>query len=350
MTKQELLKQADYTFQRGNRELAKKYLSDFLAKYPEEEAAWMLMARILEDPEQKTTCYERVLKLNPNNAEAKIGLTRIKLPGKTIPKNLLIANQTNPSARPSRTFMRGFGIFVALVLVLGSTSFVVARNAPSSAVASLLTIPTPTLYAGSSINVDIASQTRARIGAQYPQYAPLVDALISFAVDNAESGLEGAPERPGVQMVPSETTALEAITAFEKALPQPGSLSSVTLTEKQLTSWLALEIQNTPDLPLSDMHVYLQNDRIQLWCMVNGATNSTSALITGGLGIDSNKNPKFQIESIQIGAQPLPGMLVSQMEAWLNQFILDKIAQQSPGLQVMNVNVSNGLITISGMR
>ena len=89
MTKQELLKQADYTFQRGNRELAKKYLSDFLAKYPEEEAAWMLMARILEDPEQKTACYERVLKLNPNNAEAKIGLTRIKLPGKTIPKNLL---------------------------------------------------------------------------------------------------------------------------------------------------------------------------------------------------------------------------------------------------------------------
>ena len=34
MNKQELLKQADYTFQRGNRELAKKYLAELLTKYP----------------------------------------------------------------------------------------------------------------------------------------------------------------------------------------------------------------------------------------------------------------------------------------------------------------------------
>ena len=85
MNKQELLKQADYTFQRGNRELAKKYLTDFLAQYPNEESAWMLMARIEEEPERKIECYERALKINPNNTEAKIWTCPHQIPSKTFP-------------------------------------------------------------------------------------------------------------------------------------------------------------------------------------------------------------------------------------------------------------------------
>ncbi len=70
MNKQELFKQADYNFQRGNRELAKKYLTEFLSSYPNDEAGWMLMARIVEDKELKCQCYQRVQKINPNNNEA----------------------------------------------------------------------------------------------------------------------------------------------------------------------------------------------------------------------------------------------------------------------------------------
>jgi hypothetical protein len=38
------------------------------------------------------------------------------------------------------------------------------------------------------------------------------------------------------------------------------------------------------------------------------------------------------------------------MEGWLNQVLLEKIDQQAPGLEIMNINISNGLVTISGMR
>jgi hypothetical protein len=30
--------------------------------------------------------------------------------------------------------------------------------------------------------------------------------------------------------------------------------------------------------------------------------------------------------------------------------LLEKIDQQAPGLEIMNINISNGLVTISGMR
>jgi hypothetical protein len=350
MNKQELLKQADYAFQRGNRELAKKYLTDFLTQYPNEESAWMLMARIMEEPERKTECYEHALKINPNNPEAKIGLARIKFPGKTLPLREIAAENQSQSSRPFKNLLRGVSIFAILAILFGTTSFVVVRSSPESTFAKLLTFPAPTLYPQIPITGDVAAQTRAEMSEKYPQYAPLVDALIGFAVNNAESGLEGAPERPGAPIAPSDAAGAEAKTTLENALPQPGSLSSVTLTERQLTSWLAMEMKNSPDLPLSDVQVYLRNNKIQIWGMVAGSTNSTSALIVGNLEIDSNKAPGITVDSMQIGTQTIPDVLVSQMKTWLNQLLIEEINKQMPGLQIMNIKVTNGLITISGMR
>jgi tetratricopeptide (TPR) repeat protein len=350
MNKQELFKQADYTFQRGNRELAKKYLTDFLAQYPNEESAWMLMARIEEEPGRKAACYQRAIKINPNNSEAKIGLTRIKFPAKTLPRHNFVNEKTFQRSSPFKNLLRGVGIFAALAIVFGTTSFVVARNNPKSAVAKLLISATPTLYAQIPAAGHVAAQTRAAISAEYPQYASLVDALIGFAVNSAESGSDGAPERPGAQIIPSDSVGLDAQAALENALPEPGSLSSVTLSEQQLTSWLAMEMKHNSDLPLSDVQVYLRDNKIQIWGTVAGSTNSTSALIVGNLEIDANKNPSIKIESIQIGAQKIPGVLVSQAETWLNQMLIDKIDKQLPGLQIMNIKISSGMITISGMR
>ncbi len=225
-----------------------------------------------------------------------------------------------------------------------------ARRNPESVVAKLLVIATPTMFTEISSAGDVASRTRSELSAKYPQYAPLVDALIGFALNNAEGGLEGAPERPGAEILPSDEAGMEAKTTFEKSLPPPGSLSSVSLTERQLTSWLVMEMKNSPDLPLSDIQVYLRDGKIQIWGMVTGSTDSTSALIVGNLVIDSNKKPNIEIESVQIGIQSIPGVLVSQLESWFNQMMMEKLEEQAPGLEIMNVNISSGMVTISGMR
>ena len=194
MNKQELLKQADYTFQRGNRELAKKYLSDFLATYPNDESAWMLLAKIVVEKERKLECYQRVLKINPNNNEAKIGLIRINSVSATLPLPKK-ENRTQPS--PFRNMYRGIFIAVLIFLLFGTTSFVIARNNPNSQLAKFILLATPTVYNSSALDSEIAPETRAEVSENYPQYSPLVDALIGYAVANAENGMDGAPERPG---------------------------------------------------------------------------------------------------------------------------------------------------------
>ncbi|MDO8755687.1 MAG: hypothetical protein Q7J80_17470 [Anaerolineales bacterium] len=351
MNKQELLKQADYNFQRGNRELAKKHLAEFLSAHPHDESGWMLMARVEAENEIKIQCYQRVLKINADHNEAKIGLARLKSIHPRLPKpDQINANIWQAPSKPYKNTLRIILAVVIVIFLSATTTLVVARNNPESKVAKLLAVATPTLYAEPSLANDIAPQTRAQVSATYPQYAPLVDALINFAIQNSESGMEGAPERPGAEIVTSDKTGLEAKIALENALPQPGSLSSVTITEQQITSWLALEMKNSPDLPLRDVQIYLRDGKIQVWGMVNGKENSTSALIVGMLKIDNDKQPYFEIESLQIGQQVIPSILLSQAATWLNQLLAEEINKETPGLQIMNINISNGLITISEMR
>jgi len=350
MNKQELFKQADYTFQRGNRELAKKYLTDLLTTHPDDEAAWMLLAKVVEEKERKVDCYQRVLKLNPKNEEAKLALVRVRAsinPTLPLPKQI---KKQQPKANPFRNAMRGALVAVVAVLLLGTSTYVIARNNPDSQVAKVLAIATPAAISNSVLSDEVAPQTRAEVGQMYPQYAPLVDALLSFAIENANSGMDGAPERPGDEILTSDSAGIEAKSILENSLPQPGTMTTVTITEQQITSWLAMEMKNNPDLPLSDIQVYLRGGKVQIWGMVNGGGNSTSALIVGTLTVDDNKYPYFQIESMQVGQQVMPGVLVSQMESWLNQSLNDAISSQVPGLSLVSVKVTSGLITVSGTR
>lgn len=349
MNKQELFKQADYNYQRGNRELAKKYLSDLLTAYPNEEAAWILLAKVVEEKERKIECYKRALKINPNNNEIRIALTRIDSISPTLPLNGRLSITPSQFSKPYKSTVRAILTVAVVLFIFGTTTLVVARNNPESKVAKFLIQATPTVY-GNAIESDVASDTRAELSLKYPQYAPLVDALIQLAIDNSDSGMEGAPERPGTEILTSDVIALEAKTMFANSIPQPGSLSSATITEQQLTSWLAMEMKHSPDLPLSKVQVYLRGGQIQIWGMVNGSIDSTSALLAGSVGIDSNAQPVFTLESMQIGQRTVPNALLSQAETWLNEILAEKINSEIPGLRLMNINITNGLITVSGMR
>lgn len=349
MNKKELLRQADYTFQRGNRALAGKYLSEVLAAHPNDEAAWMLLARVEQEKERRIECYERALKINPKNNEAKIGLIRIKSISPTLPLNSIAQENPWQTQRPWKNVLRGVIIAAVVLIGLATTTYAIARNNPESTVAKLILPASPTPFI-ENLAQDIAAQTRAEVSAGYPQYASLVDTLIGLAIRNAENGMDGAPERPGAEIIPFEGAGEEARAKLQQALPGPGSLSSVTLNEQEITSWLTVELNHSPDLPLSEIQVYLRDDRIQIWGMVSGSSNSTSALIVGVLSPDLNGKPGVQIESLQIGQQVIPDILMTQAESWLNQLIIEQINNQVPGLEIMNINIGNGLITISGMR
>lgn len=70
--------QALQYIQAGRLAEARALLANVVRQNPKSEQAWVLLSRTLTDPKQKTECLERVLRLNPNNAEALAALTALK--------------------------------------------------------------------------------------------------------------------------------------------------------------------------------------------------------------------------------------------------------------------------------
>jgi hypothetical protein len=96
----------------------------------------MLLARVVEEKERKIECYERVIKINPNNTEAKIGLFRIQYPDKTIPKRRIMEGNPWQASKPiNKNILRGVIVTSIILLGLGTTTFAIARNNPESNVA-----------------------------------------------------------------------------------------------------------------------------------------------------------------------------------------------------------------------
>ncbi|MBK6791849.1 MAG: hypothetical protein IPG80_04760, partial [Anaerolineales bacterium] len=80
---------------------------------------------------------------------------------------------------------------------------------------------------------------------------------------------------------------------LEESLPQPGTMTTVTITEQQLTSWIAMEMKNNPTC-LERVRSTCAMGRCGSQGMVNGSESVTSALVVGELSIDVNKASLLQ--------------------------------------------------------
>ncbi len=63
---------------RGNLQQARLIFEAILQETPRNEEAWLGLADVLTDTEDKRICYENVLKINKDNREAKEGLRNLE--------------------------------------------------------------------------------------------------------------------------------------------------------------------------------------------------------------------------------------------------------------------------------
>lgn len=64
----------------GRKQAAYKKLHTVMQQNPsneEAEIAWLCLAQLLTDPAKQRTCFEKVIRLNPNNKIALNGLKRL---------------------------------------------------------------------------------------------------------------------------------------------------------------------------------------------------------------------------------------------------------------------------------
>jgi hypothetical protein len=110
-----MLEDAVALIKAGNIEKAKPLLIEFLKENPNHEDGWLWMTRCVTESEQKKYCFEKVLKINPENRYAKEGvarLDRVAVPNKPKPNETKKSPSSNYSGIWILAFVIVGGIFV----------------------------------------------------------------------------------------------------------------------------------------------------------------------------------------------------------------------------------------------
>jgi hypothetical protein len=71
------LRRAIAAIKAGDKAAGRRLLAEVIRSDPRNEAAWLWMSAVLDSDEQRRTCLERVLAINPDNPTARRGLARL---------------------------------------------------------------------------------------------------------------------------------------------------------------------------------------------------------------------------------------------------------------------------------
>jgi uncharacterized protein YpmS len=128
------------------------------------------------------------------------------------------------------------------------------------------------------------------------------------------------------------------------ATAQSGGQINLVLTEEQLTSLAALEMQAQPDANLSDIQVRLRDNQIQI----------TGKAVQSGLELPLSINLSISVQagnlhssvvSASIGPFSLPDSVLNQITTQLDQALSDQLAAN---MVVDQITIQSGRMTIEG--
>lgn len=149
--------------------------------------------------------------------------------------------------------------------------------------------------------------------------------------------------------IPVTTQAVESLATAVEDAQQDGTVQLV-LTEAQLTSLVALKLQEAGDETISNPQVYLRDGKIQVFGDVSLDNFQATAQVVISASVDSRGNAVFDIESGSLGPFPLPENVVSQLEGRLNTIFQEEIASAAPNLFIDSIVIADGQMIVEGHR
>ncbi|MCC7129275.1 MAG: hypothetical protein B6D39_11135 [Anaerolineae bacterium UTCFX2] len=108
-----LIQQALTEAKRGNKRGAKKILAQIIKQESQNARVWYLLSQVVENEEQAIYCLQRVLRIQPDNAQAKERLERLSKHGFTTPT---AAAETQKGIAPKRSKRTNSKVFLPWVI------------------------------------------------------------------------------------------------------------------------------------------------------------------------------------------------------------------------------------------
>lgn len=171
--------------------------------------------------------------------------------------------------------------------------------------------------------------------------------LVSLACQIAIGG--PTPSRT----VPVSTEAAGSLEDSWKTVmdsPDVNSPIAITLTEEQLTSFLAIQLSQQTDPLLTNPQVLLQNGQVEIFGQAQRGSIQANVRITLQVSANETGDLKISLASVDMGPIPAPQSLLDQISTTLDETMKSSIGSTAAGIKIESIYISDGLLTISGQK
>lgn len=130
---------------------------------------------------------------------------------------------------------------------------------------------------------------------------------------------------------------------------------TITITETQITSYLALQMQIDPSLqsedqqPLfTDPQVYLRDGQMKIYGKTQQGMFAANIGIILNVGIDELGKPKIEVASADFGPFPAPEGINEAVTLFLEEAFTGSFGPVATGMRIEAINIANGIMTLTG--
>ncbi len=163
--------------------------------------------------------------------------------------------------------------------------------------------------------------------------------------------LVGGPEYPAnvVPVSADEVTTMQA--QIQQAFLDGAQTGVVTfkITEAQLTSYIALKLQEQTDPPFTDPQILLRDGQMQMYGKVTQGYFYAYMLIVMNVGVDPATGlPSITIASADFGPVDAPEGINNAISTIISEAFTGSFGPVATGIRIETISIADGVMTLSG--
>ncbi|NWF63821.1 MAG: hypothetical protein HXY38_05890 [Chloroflexi bacterium] len=161
----------------------------------------------------------------------------------------------------------------------------------------------------------------------------------------------GGPEYPAqpISSSPADAQALRDMIAQAMLAGAETGVITLSITEAQLTGFIAEKLAQQPNPPFSDPQILLRDGQMKLYGKITQGYFTANILITMNVTIDElTGEPQITIVSADFGPFPAPEGLNNAISAILDEAFTGSFGPVAVGFRLQEITIADGIMTVTG--
>jgi len=152
------------------------------------------------------------------------------------------------------------------------------------------------------------------------------------------------PEYPTVAVsTESAASLVDKLSALNAATGEV----TVSITETELTSFMADKLTSVPDASFSNPQVFLRDGKIKLYATVVTSNFTANALIVMNTAVATDGQLTATLEKADFGPLPVPTSLLDSLTTTINDNLLSLMNKLPAGVQLKSITIADGTMALT---